>query len=175
MDTASFLDACRTQSLSPSLRLMLASDGTLVDQLAALYLTPIRFDLRHQEEEQIDDADADRMVIPHGEIGLKRQTFLWAEERLVLFAVTIFPLFCLPPNLYRDLKSGQMPIGEIIRPLPARRTRLEIACQAVPEFAGALGVAETTPFWTRLDRLTLPDGAVGLVFEVFATPSDDLP
>jgi len=184
MDRAAFLDYCKTHKVDPIYRLLLLSDGTLVEHLEALYQTPVRLSLQYQREVPMPDADADWLGVPRGCPTLERHAFLRAggsdaagriagkgsggpSEQIVLFAVSLFPLPSLPLALREEMQRGDRPVGKLICDLPTRRDRLEVACRPVPPLSEALGFSDTLRFWTRRYRLTLATDGSGVIFEVF--------
>jgi len=183
MDRTTFLDYCKMHQIDPIQRMLLLSDGTLVDHLEALYLSPVRLSLQHQREVPMPDADADWLGVPRGCPTVERRTFLRAggtdaagriegerggsPDRIVVFAVSLFPRSSLPSELCEEMLRGELPVGKLIRALPTQRDRMEVAYRPVPPLSEALGVSDTKSFWTRRYRLNLAGGGVGLVFEAF--------
>ncbi len=175
MDRATFLDYCKVHKVDPIHRLLLLTDGTLVEHLEALYQAPVRLNLQHQQEVPMPDADADWLGVPRGCPALSRHAFLHAgdgngsgsPEQTVLFAMSLFPLASLPSVLREEMQRGHLPVGKIIRDLPTQRDRLEVARRPVPQLSEALGFLPTLHFWIRRYRLTLATGASGTIFEAF--------
>ena len=188
MDRTAFLDYCKTHKVDPVNRLLLLSDGTLVEHLEALYQMPVRLRLQHQREVPMPDADADWLGVPRACPTLERHAFLRADgaeggnittnrvagkggsapsERIVLFAASLFPCSSLPSALREEIVRGHLPVGKLIRDLPTRRDRLEVAYRPVPLLAEALGLSPARCFWTRRYRLTLVSCGPGVIFEAF--------
>ncbi len=170
MHATTFANLGSAQGIGPLLRLLLTSDGTLVDHLAAFYGKPVHLEQVCQREVILDDVTADRLGVATGEKGLERFARLRVGDpgEIVVVASSFFPRATLTPGLSRAMQAGRLPLGKLIQHLLVRRDRLEIARLPVPEMAQALGRPETECFWTRRYRLTLSDGGVGVIFETFA-------
>jgi len=184
MDRATFLDYCKTDKVDPVNRLLLLSDGTLVEHLEAIYLTPVRLSLQHQREVPMADADADWLDVPRGCPTLERHAFLRVGgadtagrveaqgrsgpgEQIALFAVSLFPRSSLPAELCEEIMRGHLPVGKLIRDRPTHRDRLEVVHRPVPPLAEALGFSPTLRFWTRRYQLTIATCGPGMIFEAF--------
>jgi len=192
-----FRDYCRDHPVSPLLRLILTSDGTLVGHLASLFLKTIQVEVQAQSEIVIDDELSRWLEIPNGETGVERKIWLTegvplpssgaspavqnnslggpgrkppARGEKKLYAVSTFPISRLKPDFYNDMKSGQKPLGQMIeeRRLSTRRDQLEIGHRPFPEVAKELGFPQDQLFWARRYRLTISERASGAIFEIFS-------
>lgn len=181
-----FRDYCRDHPVSPLLRLLLTSDGTLVGHLNSLFLKTIQVEVQAQSEVLIDDELAKWLEIPQGEKGVERkiwltdgaplppldppekQVFTRGEKKL--YAVSTFPISGLKPDFYHDMKLGRTPLGLMIqeRRLSTRRDRLEIGHRPFPEIAKELGFPKDQLFWARRYRLTISEQVSGAIFEIFS-------
>jgi|GEM_PF-1812818 len=186
-----FWEYCRRHPVDPILRMLLASDGTLIFHLKSLFLASVEVAVQEQREILLDEERADWIGIPAGEKGIERKVWLAVGapsaagpprgafvdlqkqvekgERKV-FAVSTFPLAGLKPDLYQEIQLGQQPIGQMIethRHL-TRRDRLEIARLALPSIAEALGLKPEEIFWARRYRLIISDQVSAMIFEAFS-------
>lgn len=73
-----FRNDCRDHPVSPLLRLLLTSDGTLVGHLNSLFLKTIQVEVQAQSEVLIDDELSKWLEIPKGEKGVERK--IWLTE-----------------------------------------------------------------------------------------------
>ncbi|MFY9269242.1 MAG: chorismate lyase [Candidatus Manganitrophaceae bacterium] len=178
-----FWDDCRLKSIDPLLRLILTSDGTLVRHLRSILLSPIKIEIEDQREIFLDEEQARQIGLRAGEKGIQRKVWLTLENRPLdvapnlprkgekkVFAVSAIPLSGLIPEVYREIRSGQKPLGEIIEAyqLATYRDRLEVARLPFPEIAEALGRPPGELLWARRYRLTFSNGAASFIFEAFS-------
>lgn len=189
-----FRDYCRDHPVSPLLRLLLTSDGTVVGHLNSLFLRKIEVEVQAQSEVLIDDELSAWLEIPKGEKGIERKIWLAeggflspdpplrnskpdppadppsirGEKRV--YAVSTFPISKLKPDFYHDMKLGRTPLGKMIeaRRLSTRRDQLEISHRPFPEVAKGLGFPQDQLFWARRYRLTISERASGAIFEIFS-------
>src|SRR5581483_10319881 len=162
-----FRDYCRNHPVSPLLRLLLTSDGTVVGHLNSLFLKTIEVEVQAQSEVLIDDELSAWLEIPKREKGIERKIWLIEggflspseeaaalrspEERPVdpasrrgqkrVYAISTFPISRLKPDFYHDLQLGRKPLGRMIeeRRLSTRRDQLEISHRSFPDVAKELG------------------------------------
>ncbi|MBN4053216.1 DUF98 domain-containing protein [bacterium AH-315-L15] len=175
MTLENFWVYCRNHPVSPLLRMLISSDGTLVRSFTSLFLAPITVELVEQKETVIDDVSAERLEIPKGEKAFERTVWLSphnerSEDKRCLYAVSLFPIAKMQPALYQDMRLGEKPIGRIIeeRGLSALRDRLEIAYLPFPEVAKGLNQVEESLFWARRYRLTLSEHISAIISEVLS-------
>ncbi len=163
------LNGFKNVSVSALLRLLLTSDGTLIDHLLALSMQPIHFELLSQEETSIDAVDLmDWPDLAPGCKGIERRVWLRVDQPpIAIFACSFFPLEGLPPWVHREMLSLQLPLGKILQHLPIRRHRIRIRRETVPVMSAQMGCSPEELFWVRRYRLTLPDGYTGAIFEAF--------
>jgi chorismate-pyruvate lyase len=138
-----FRDYCRDHPVSPLLRLLLTSDGTVVGHLNALFLRTIEVEVQAQSEVLIDDELAAWLEIPKGEKGVERKIWLTeggfrsssdetsetsaprnvkdppafpasARGEKRIYAISTFPISRLKPDFYHDMKLGRTPLGRMI-------------------------------------------------------------
>ena len=189
-----FRDYCRDHPVSPLLRLLLTSDGTVVGHLNSLFLRKIELEVQAQSEVLIDDELSAWLEIPKTEKGIERKIWLTeggffssdpalrnaktdppadcpstrGEKRV--YAISTFPISRLKPDFYQDMKSGRTPLGKMIeeRRLSTRRDQLEIGHRPFPDVAKELGFPQDQLFWARRYRLTISERASGAIFEIFS-------
>lgn len=175
-----FLETVQKNPLHPLLRLLLTSDGTMVQGLSSLLLGPVSVDVLAQSEVVIRDEDAEQIGIQKGEKGIERKVWLsgayagspssdFKPEKL-LFAVSVFPVSTLNPDLYQEIALKEKPIGQIIseQGFSTRRDRIQIACRPFPEIAREFALPEESLFWTRRYRLTISEQVSARICEVFS-------
>ncbi|MBI3805736.1 MAG: DUF98 domain-containing protein [Nitrospirae bacterium] len=190
MNREEFRTHCRSHSVDPLLRLLLTSDGTLIQHLESLLLGPIGITVEAQREVSIDTEPAASMGVPAGEKGIERTVWLTSRapskasasgaeigesvspgkgERKI-FAVSLFPLSKLKPDLSQEILLGLKPIGRILemQRLPTRRDQLEISQLALPEVAEGFGLPRNELLWARRYRLNISDQVLGVLSEVFS-------
>ncbi|MFQ5579266.1 MAG: chorismate--pyruvate lyase family protein [Nitrospiria bacterium] len=184
-----FWTYCRKNAITPSLRLLLTSSGTVTKHLKALTLRSVDVEIKRQGEILISDALSERIEIPKGEWGYERRVWLRsgrplapdadalerADRRIpqgtgLLSAVSTFPISRLKPELYQEMKSGKKPLGQIIeeKGLQTFRDRFEISHLPFPDTAEGLGLSQDTLFWARRYRINISDQASAYIREVFS-------
>ncbi|MFQ5598792.1 MAG: chorismate--pyruvate lyase family protein [Nitrospiria bacterium] len=175
MTLEAFWQHCRTHPVSPLLRLLLSSDGTMVRAFTGLFLEPTALQVVEQGDGVIDEALSQTLGVPIGEKAMKRRVWLRARRgrsgyEKCLYAVSIFPISKIQPNLYQDIRLGKKPIGRMIedRRLATWRDALEIAYLPNPDAAEGLALPEDTCFWTRRYRLTMPGQLLASIREVIS-------
>ncbi len=175
MTLEDFWRYCGNHPLSPLLRLLLSSDGSMVRSLKGLFLVPTSLEVVDQAERLLDDESSTRLEVPKGEKAIDRTVWLSvkvgpSEGKRLVFARSLFPISKTRPDLYQEMRLGETPIGEIIetRALSTWRDRLEIAYLPFPEVASGLGLAEDHLFWARRYRLTISGTVSAILFEVFS-------
>jgi len=170
-----FWQHCRNHPVSPLLRLLLSSDGSMVRSLMGLYLSPPALELIDQSERLLDDESSGCLGVPKGEKAIDRTVWLTLQQgpsgpTRVLFARSLFPIAKIKPNLYQEMRLGKLPLGEILesRALSTWRDQLHIACLPFPELAPGLGLAEDQLFWARRYRLTISGEISAIICEVLS-------
>ncbi len=179
MTLQTFLSASRLQTLSPSLRLLLSSDGTMVRALNTLFFEPTVLETIKQTEIVLDEKTANILEVAAGEKAIERT--VWLSTRLgreqldkkrlrVLHAISKFPISQMKPALYQEISLGQKAIGQIIQDqqYSTWRDSLEIARRCFPEVAKGLQLPEETLFWARRYRLTFSEQVSAIICEVLS-------
>ena len=172
MSRESFCNTCKidpTQTaLSPLLRLLLLSDGTMTHILETLFLEKIGFELKEQSEIIPSEEEAHRLSIPKGEKVIKRQGWLVVKksQKRVLYVDSILSCSQRFPSFYQEISLGEKPLGQIIEDqnLLARRDQIEIGRFPLHQIAGELGSSDPL-IWARRYRLTLSGERSALLFE----------
>ena len=102
--------------LSPILRALLVTDGTVTRFLEAYLLEPIKVEKIFQKEIRID-ADLPWLDLPQGTPVLKRQVLLRRNStgEVYTFAESFIRLDRLWPGLKGDLLEGRLGMGELLR------------------------------------------------------------
>ncbi len=180
MTLEAFWNDCRLRPLSPSLRLVLSSDGTMVRALNAFFLEATVLEIVEQREIAVDEKTAAILKIAPGEKAIERTVWLNARQEgtrdrgqkrhRVLHAISKFPVSKMKPELYQEIRLGQKPIGRIIqeRLYSTRRDHLEIARLCFPNVAKGLQLPEETLFWARRYRLTFSEQVTAIICEVLS-------
>ena len=102
--------------LSPLLRTLLVTDGTVTRFLEAYLLEPIKVERVFQKEIRID-ADLPWLDLTQGTTILKRQVLLRRNStgEVYTFAESFIRLDRLWPGLKDDLLEGRLGMGELLR------------------------------------------------------------
>jgi len=170
-----FRDNCRLNPISPTLRLLLSSDGTMVRALNALFLETATLEIVEQRDIVLDEKTAVILKVAPGEKAIERTVWLKARQsgekrQRVLHAISKFPISQMKPELYQEMRLGQKPIGQIIeeRLYSTLRDHLEIAHRTFPEVSKGLQLPEETLFWARRYRLTFSEQVSAIICEVLS-------
>lgn len=155
--------------MDPVLRLLLTSDGTITTSLQALMRTPIGVEIIRQEEIQVDKATAEFLTAKPGSVALSREVWLTAKGRRLVVASSIILLEGLHRPLLQALRTGEKPLGLLLRETgePVVRDRLQIAFVADPSAIKSLGPTGAGPSWVRRYRMTLGSKSTASIQEQF--------
>lgn len=174
MTWEAFGDDCRSQTLKPTQKLLLLSDGTMVRALNALFGKPARLEIIEQRDIVLDEKSATILKVSAGEKAIERTVWLdvgqGKQRRRVLHAISKFPISKIKPDLYQEIRLGQKPIGQIIqeRLYSTWRDNLEIAHLPFPAVAKGLELPEETLFWARRYRLSFSEQVSAIICEVLS-------
>ena len=102
--------------LSPLLRTLLVTDGTVTRFLEAYFLEPVKIERILQEEVTLE-ADLPTLDLVRGNTVLKRQVLLCrnSTKEVYTFAESFIRLDRLWPELRDDLLEGRLGMGELLR------------------------------------------------------------
>ena len=102
--------------LSPILRTLLVTDGTVTRFLEAYFLEPIKVERVFQEEVTLE-ADLPSLDLVRGNKILRRQVLLCrnSTKEVCTFAESFIRLDRLWPKLRGDLLEGRLGVGELLR------------------------------------------------------------
>lgn len=102
--------------LSPLLRTLLVTDGTVTRFLEAYFLEPVKLERVLQEEVTLE-ADLPSLDLARGNTVLKRQVLLCrnSTKEVYTFAESFIRLDRLWPELRDDLLEGRLGMGELLR------------------------------------------------------------
>ncbi len=174
MTLEAFWKDYRFRALSPTLRLLLSSDGTMVRALNALFGETTTLEIVEQRDIVLDEKTAAILKVAPGEKAIERTVWLDAgqgeKRHRVLHAISKFPISQMKPELYQEIRLGQKPIGQIIqkRKYSTWRDNLKIAHRTFPEVAKGLQLPEETLFWARRYRLTFSEQVSTIICEVLS-------
>jgi|SRR5579863_8159873 len=167
---ADFMEHCRSHSVSPVLRLLLLSNGAVVNLLRALLLEPVTLERIDQKEMILEGEQAQLFRQPEGTQGLLRDVYLVQTARRRIHASSFFPASTLGPRFFHEMVRSESPLGSIIETqgLVARRDGIEICRLRDPRMAGELGCAAHQALWGRRYQFVIPGEASASIFEVFS-------
>jgi chorismate-pyruvate lyase len=165
-----FLEHCRSHPVPLPLRLLLASDGTVVGYLTALFSEPVTIEGVEHRNVALERKDADLFQQPEGTEGVLRRGWLVQERTRRAHALSFFPKRDLSPGFHQEMIRSALPLGSLIEAqgLFVRRERIEICSLRHPRIAKELGCGEEEALWGRRYRLIISNEASASIFEVFS-------
>ncbi len=167
-----FLRTDDAAGMSPALRMLLASDGTITTLLRALCLSPIQVEVLRQEEIKLAAAAAEFLSVEPESSALAREVWLTADDQRLVCASSLILMEGLDRMLLQALRNRQKPLGRLLHEsgLPVLRDRLQIASVADPSRIKALGLTGPGPVWMRRYRMSLKSKSIALIQEQFIGP-----
>lgn len=165
-----FLAETDSREVSPLLRVLLTSDGSMTTLLEALRGGRIDLDVVRQGEEPIDDDTARRLGVPAHDPAITRHVWLTHDGRRLVYAVSVLPVASLSPSLAEGIRRGVEPLGRLLDACgrPAVRDGLRIGRIHNTGLADALGAPSSAPLWCRRYRLAVEQVLTASIFEVFS-------
>lgn len=165
-----FLSDAQLSEVSPVLRLLLASDGSMTTALEALRLGRVAVDVVRQGEEPMDDATARRLGVAPRQAAVSRHVWLTHAGERLLYAVSVLPLESLAPRVAVEVRRGIEPLGRLFDTANRAVVRdgLRIGQIQNPDLAAAFGAEPGDPLWCRTYRLAVEDTLTASIVEVLS-------
>jgi chorismate-pyruvate lyase len=165
-----FLAETDPREVSPLLRILLTSDGSMTTLLEALRGGRIDLDVVRQGEEPVDDDTARRLGVRAHDPAITRHVWLTHAGRRLVYAVSVLPIASLSPSLAEEIRRGVEPLGRLLDACgrPAVRDGLRIGRIHNHGLADALGAPPSDPLWCRRYRLAVEQVMTASIFEVFS-------
>ncbi len=165
-----FLSDVHPSEVSPVLRLLLASDGSMTTALEALRMGRISLEVVRQGEDPIDEATARLLDVAPHQTGVTRHVWLThAGERLV-YAMSVLPIESLAPDVATEIRRGIEPLGRLFDTghRAVIRDGLRIGRLHNPDLAKAFGADPAEPLWCRAYRLAVERTLTASIVEVLS-------
>lgn len=149
---------CRTHPVSPQIRMVLSSDGSLVKNLSAYFLSPVQMEVPRQTEIAMDGELSKFLELPEGSPAIARDVWMaWEAGRggpKKVFAHSVIDSSSLSPEFLQALSRRTKPIGALLEEfrIPVLRDHLHIGRLESPKLSRETRTAETV-FWARCFRL----------------------
>lgn len=165
-----FLAETDPHEVSPILRILLTSDGSMTTLLEALRGGRIDLDVVRQGEEPIDDDTARRLGVRAHDPAITRHVWLTHDGRRLVYAFSILPTASLSPSLAEGIRRGVEPLGRLLDACgrPAVRDGLRIGRIHNADLSDALGTPSSAPLWCRRYRLAVEQTLTASIVEVFS-------
>lgn len=165
-----FLSGLDPFEISPLLRILLTSDGSMTTLLGALRLAPIDLEVVRQDEEPLDVETARHLGVRAHQPTIARHAWLTHTGHRLLYAASVLPTASLSPALADGVRRASEPLGRLLDGCgrPVMRDRLRIGRLDHPALAEALGGAPDDRLWCRSYRLTVEQTLTASIFEVFS-------
>jgi chorismate-pyruvate lyase len=166
----SFLADADSAEVSPVLRLLLASDGSMTTALEALRLGRIGVEVVRQGEEPLDEDTATRLGVSARQSAVSRHAWLTHAGERLLYAVSVLPLASLSPDIATEIRRGLEPLGRLFDTAnrAVLRDGLRIGQLHDPELAAAFGAAPSETLWCRTYRLAVERTLTASIMEVLS-------
>jgi len=165
-----FLAETDPREVSPLLRILLTSDGSMTTLLEALRGGRIDLDVVRQGEEPVDDDTARRLGVRAHDPAITRHVWLTHAGRRLVYAVSVLPIASLSPSLAEEIRRGVEPLGRLLDACgrPAVRDGLRIGRINNHGLADAFGAPPSDPLWCRRYRLAVEHTLTASIVEVFS-------
>ncbi len=165
-----FLAETDPHEVSPILRILLTSDGSMTMLLEALHGGRIDLDVVRQGEEPIDDDTARRLGVRAHDPAITRHVWLTHDGRRLVYAFSVLPIASLSPSLAEGIRRGVEPLGRLLDACgrPAVRDGLRIGRIRNAGLSDALGAPSSAPLWCRRYRLAVEQALTASIVEVFS-------
>ncbi|WP_042684520.1 chorismate--pyruvate lyase family protein [Methermicoccus shengliensis] len=122
-----------------SLRICLATDGSLTHLLEVLFGKEVGVQAVEQEVVSADETIAQLLSVPEGSAINRRRVVLSAEGQPLVWALSLSALERMPPSLRRDIGRAEKPIGKILREHGIESRRELLRVERTSEMASELG------------------------------------
>ena len=156
--------------LSPLLRALLVTDGTVTKLLEAYLWEPICVE-RLSQCQVSTEHPIPALGLPAGHPVLQRRVVLRGGEshRALVFADSVIATRSLADDLQEDLLQGRLGIGELLRErrLETYRELVDVQRSSAGEYAGALELDPQAPVLIRRYRIFADRRPAILITEVF--------
>jgi len=165
-----FLAGLDPLEISPLLRVLLTSDGSMTTLLEAVRLAPVDLEVIRQDEEPLDDDAALHLGVRARQPTITRHVWLSQAGHRLLYASSVLPTATLSPTLADGVRRALEPLGRLLDGCgrAVMRDRLRIGRLDHPALAEALGGAAAERLWCRSYRLTVEQTLTASIFEVFS-------
>lgn len=165
----------RFEEMSPFLRALLVTDGTVTKFLEAYLWEPISVEKLLQKETLLED-DAPLLELKKGEPVILRRILLRGvkSRRVYTFAESLIRIRLLEKSIQRDLIEGRLGMGELLRDrrLETYREILEFGNEkAGRELSANFEIKEGSPIYFRRYRINVKGHPVILITENFFEPN----
>jgi chorismate-pyruvate lyase len=158
------------QSLSPFLRTLMITDGTVTKNLEAFFWEQIMVETLRQEEIEFP-TDQEWLNIKRGDRILQREVRLKGNDsgKVYVFARSLIRLEILPEHLREALLSGKIGIGELVREcgLETYREILDMGQEIDESLAETFSTQHCGELVYRTYRIVVNQQPVILITEYF--------
>jgi chorismate-pyruvate lyase len=165
-----FLADAESAEISPVLRLLLTSDGSMTTALETLRLGRIGVEVLRQGEEPIDNETARRLGVSALQTAVSRHAWLTHAGERLLYAVSVLPLASLSPDIAAEVRRGIEPLGRLFDTAnrAVLRDGLLIGRLHDPDLAIAFGAEPSETLWCRTYRLAVERTLTASIVEVLS-------
>ena len=166
-----FILFCKHNNVSPVVRIILSSDGSLVNSLNALQMTEIQVRVVKQQEILIDTPIIEYMGSEDNNpvTGIERQAWLYGDRERIVFAYSFIEIPVIEDRVLAHIWKRDMPVGNLLSEnhMPVMKDRFVISKVKSPFLSREFGDCSDT-LWARYYRLSGGPRFKAAIFEVFS-------
>ncbi|MHB8483557.1 MAG: chorismate--pyruvate lyase family protein [Nitrospiria bacterium] len=170
-DHQSFINDSKKSNLSPLIRILLTSGGTLTNGLQSLLMGPVYLEVANQMIIEIDNETAQFLGLKEQEKAIFREVWLLNDQKKrMVYARSYLPMNSLDPFLLQQVQLKSRAIGDLIDSsnLPSLKDKMTFSKIESAFLAGAFDIPEETSMWSRRYRLIVQNCLLASIQEFFS-------
>ena len=170
-DTQSFINDSKKDNLSPVVRLLLTSGGTLTSGLQSLFMGPVYLEMINQIILETDRDTVQLLELKEPEKAVFREVWLLNDQKeRMVYARSFLPMISLAPFILQQLQLKSRTIGDLIDSsnLTSLKDKMTFSRVGSAPLAKAFKIPEETSMWCRHYRLFVQNHLLASIQEIFS-------